>query len=108
MQGNQKELEQKALRIKQDRDEHIKRLEQEKNREEFAERQKNRQKDEKSRQFKYKVKSIIAVILFAAIVGLLLGLSLIQRDYTGVEISFRKHAEGVMEKVHTSIIETEV
>jgi uncharacterized ion transporter superfamily protein YfcC len=96
MQGNQNEIEQKALKVKQDREEHLKRLEEEKNKEEYDELRKKKENEEKSKQFTYKVKSIIAVILFAVIVGLHLTLSLLERDYTGVEISFRKYADRIM------------
>eukprot|EP00826_Nyctotherus_ovalis_P006931 TRINITY_DN11692_c0_g1_i7.p2 TRINITY_DN11692_c0_g1~~TRINITY_DN11692_c0_g1_i7.p2 ORF type:complete len:105 (-),score=48.82 TRINITY_DN11692_c0_g1_i7:12-326(-) len=81
MQGDLKEIEMKALKIKQDKEEHLQRLEQEKKREEFAEQQKVKQVQEKQKLFKDKLKIILGVILFAGIVGFHVALSLIQREY---------------------------
>eukprot|EP00826_Nyctotherus_ovalis_P006927 TRINITY_DN11692_c0_g1_i1.p2 TRINITY_DN11692_c0_g1~~TRINITY_DN11692_c0_g1_i1.p2 ORF type:complete len:113 (-),score=50.17 TRINITY_DN11692_c0_g1_i1:1293-1631(-) len=104
MQGDLKEIEMKALKIKQDKEEHLQRLEQEKKREEFAEQQKVKQVQEKQKLFKDKLKIILGVILFAGIVGFHVALSLIQREYTGVEASFRHYAEKILEDMYEKVI----
>lgn len=95
MQGDLKEIEMRALRIKLDKEEYLKKVEKEKRRQEFAEQQKFKEEKVKSEKFKDKLKLILAVVIFAGIVALHIALSLLQRDYTGVEISFRKYVEGV-------------
>lgn len=103
MQGDLKEIEMKALKIKQDKEEHLQRLEQDKKREEFAELQKVRNAQEKRRALKDKLKTILAVILFAGMVGFHVALSIIQREHTGIEVSFRQYAKNIMEETYSDV-----
>lgn len=95
-----KEIEMKALKIKQDREANLRKIEEDKNREEFEEGQRTKKVKEKSQRFKNKLKVIISVILFAGIVGFHLAISLLQRDYTGVDISFRHYAQGIIDHMN--------